>query len=160
MKVLKIILQCLLWSVLLPIILTLLFLVFYFSLSVKKYAPPLHQSQDEIVRIELLDTHTYSEDSLYILQDSEIQDFLVRLESVKFKRYISDPQHHYGILAIKIVYRNGYYDILGMVINSYCTPDRENLATDGWYYVSNQEDLVNLFSQYIDASCLPKRMIH
>lgn len=158
MKILKIFLRCVFGAVLLLVFLFLCFFVFLLVLSSQKYTPPLHQQQNEIVRIELLDTHTYSEESLYVLQDSEIQDFLVQLHSIKFKRYINDPAHHYGVIAVKIVYQNGYYDILGLAINSYRTPDGKNIATDGWYYISNQKDLVNLFSQYIDVSLLPDKM--
>lgn len=155
MKILKILLWCLLGCLLIP----LLLILFLTIMAQKEYAPPLQQSQKEIVQIELLDTHTFERIPLYTLEESEIPGFLLQLDSMVFRRYVNTPQTHDGILAVKITYRNGYCDILGTDSNSYCTPDGDEITHDAFYYLKNEKAFIELFSQYIDPSLLPEEMV-
>ena len=144
---------------LLPVILAIVVILIYIFVANMSYGPPLHQSHEHISKIELLDTHTHDEVLLYTLEDSEIAEFINKLDSVVFHRYVNDPQTHYGAVAVKITYQDGWYDILGMHINRYCTPEGKNTAADGWYYLSNKEDFITIFSQYVDEEKVPTEMI-
>lgn len=158
MKVLKIILLVLLVCMLIPVILAVLLVGFIIFQANLKYGPPLHQPSNQIAKIELLDTHAHDMVLLYELEGSEFDSFVQKLESIKFQRYVNDPQTYYGIVAVKITYQNGWHDILGTHFNKYCTPEGINTASDGWYYCSDNEFFIALFCQYVDPATIPKEM--
>lgn len=107
------------------------------------------------MQIELLDTHTFERITLYTLDGSEIPDFLLQLDSMTFRRYVNDPQTHDGLLAVKITYQNGDYDILGTASNGYYTPEGNEITYHAFYYLENEKMYIDLFSQYVDPSLLP-----
>lgn len=119
------------------------------------YPAPVHQPVENVAKIELLDTHLHDVVVLYTLNESEIPEFWEKLTALEFGRYINDPSTIYGILAVKIYYRDGYVDIIGADINDYNNPSGKSIARDGWYYVKDRNDYVELFAQYVDASLLP-----
>ena len=121
----------------------------------KPYQVRLHQEISNVVGIELLDTSGDNTVVLYVLDQTEFQNFWDKLHTLSFLRYYNDPSTEYGPLSIRIQYSNGYVDIIGCDINGYYSPDGNNEAQDGWYCIENRNDFVVLFAQYIDKADLP-----
>lgn len=120
----------------------------------KAYTACLNQSLEAVSKIELYGTKDDKHILLYTLKESEVDTFLSELEALEFHRYHNDPATDYGALSIKIHYSNGYTDIIGTELNGYYSPTGESVPV-GWYYLSDRNDFITLFSQYIEDSQLP-----
>ena len=121
--------------------------------SKKVYTACTNQPLEEVVSIELLDMHN-NESVLYTMSESEIPSFWEELMTIEFHRCFNDPTTEYGILAIRITYKDGSFDIIGTDINGYYDSEGKGLRT-GWFYVADKNDYIRLFSQYIEQSLLP-----
>lgn len=114
------------------------------------YSVQVHQELDDVVKIELLDTAHGESAVLHTLDPAEYQTFWNDLHTLRFLRYYNDPSTEYGPLSIRILYTNGYIDVIGCDINGYFAPNGENEAHDGWYCVEDREDFAELFAKYMD----------
>lgn len=124
-------------------------LLFASGCSMKSYTAKLNQPQENVLRIELLDTHGNNEVLLYTIADSEINDFWDKMMDLLFGKYFNDPATEYGLLAIRIYYLDGHIDMIGTQINGYYSPSGESLPT-GWYYALDESEFISLFQQYVD----------
>ena len=120
-----------------------------FLLSPEEYPP--HQALSEVVRIELLDTsesflHNDQSDVLRVLDESEYADFWSKLESVEFTPYYSDPSTTYGDWAVRIYYRDGSFDTIGLLGSAYYVSGEGQTQHEAWYYVENEQTFLDLFS--------------
>lgn len=120
----------------------------------KAYSACLNQPMEEVSRIELCNTQNGEAVILYTLKESEVKNFWSELTDLEFRRYHNDPATEYGALAVKIYYANGYVDIIGTEINGYYSPTGRSMPV-GWFYLSDENDFVTLFEQYIKISQSP-----
>ena len=109
----------------------------------------LHQSQSDIVQIDLVYSPFGENEVLYTLGDDEISTFLDKLMALKLHK-ASSPQDIGGTLSIQIIYANTSVEILGTASVGYL-PQNGPMEHDGWYYLM-YDDLYALFSEYIDFS--------
>ena len=128
----------------------------FFSLLIcgcnpKVYSACINHPIEEIASVELLDTQYASEKSLYTLSEDEIPLFIERLLEIEFYKCFSDPPTELGILAIKITYNDGFYDIIGTDINGYYDANGNPMSA-GWFSVADKTDFIALFSYYIDST--------
>lgn len=121
--------------------------------SGKAFKMPLHQSVENILSIELLDTSRRPEAVLKVLNETETEEFLDTFLSMKAGKYVNDPPVKYGILTVKIRYQDGAVDYIGSDMNAYFLSSGEEDGA-GWYYVG-REEMIGLFKQYVDEALLP-----
>jgi len=115
--------------------------------DVIKYKPPLSQSIENIVQINLLDSSGEQFLVRRSLTGEEMTLFIEELMAVQAGRYANDPVTEFGDETIKICYQDGGYDLLGDKVKFYDAAG-ESLNTRGWYYIP-QDDLHRLFSEYL-----------
>ena len=123
-----------------------------FSGCLKKNSGPIHQTLEDVVKIELLAMSDDEETVLYTLSDDEMDDFWEGLLALRFRRYFNDPDTHPGRYAVRISYKNRYVDVIGMSLCVYYDPSGENQSGSKWYYVTDQEAFVQLLYQYIPSN--------
>lgn len=110
----------------------------------------LHQSADAVDKIELLYSPFHEYEVLYTLTDEEISGCMEKVSQLVLQKHTS-PQDVGGSLILRITYSDGSVESLGSWSVSYESGGK--LEHDGWYYVS-QDDLYDLFSQYLEPSQL------
>lgn len=120
----------------------------------KAYSACINHPIDEIASVELLNTQNASETILYTLAEEEISLFMDRLLEIKFYKCFNDPPTKFGILAIRITYNDGFYDIIGTEINGYYDASGNPLSA-GWFSAVDKSDFVTLFSYYCNTEGVP-----
>ena len=137
------------WKVLLPVLVFLSILVFPVICLFRQYPAPLNQPAEEVVRIELIDDRFHNESVVCTVGDAEIEEFMERVNALKFMQYVNDPPTENGYYQIRIHYRDGYYDILGSDINSYCTAEGESArGISGWFCPDDRDAFLALIEAY------------
>lgn len=111
----------------------------------------LHQSEEEIIQIDLVYAPNDQFDILYTLKREEYADFLNELTDLKLQKS-TQPWETYGVLVVQLGYSDGSREILGATAVAYCTDDSEEM--NGWYSLDISE-MYSLFSGYVDLSHLP-----
>ena len=119
------------------------------------YGANVHQPLKNVAKIELLDTHNNDKVLLYTVQQDELPLVWDAVAGFKYGRYRSEPATEYGKLAVRIIYHDGYSDIIGMRSSRYLTPNGTMALSDYGFYLLDESDFVRLFSQYIDPKNLP-----
>ena len=114
--------------------------------GVVKYEPPLSQSIDQIVCVELLDTRDQDFVVLKSFENQELSMFLEDFMQIDARRYANDPATSHGEYAVKVCYQDGGYDLLGNVVDFYSSKG-ERLSTGGWYYIPTA-DMQNIVDKY------------
>ena len=153
----KTFLRCLIAMLIVFLLILMLTVGRFVFLLNEEYGPPLHQPQEEIKEIQLLDTHDYKEIVLYQLCSSEITQFMIHFQRISFYRILNDPPGWYGPIAVKITYSDGGIDIIGTEDNTHYNGDGSYYTT-GYFSVEDEMALFNLFAQYVSADLLPSEM--
>ena len=125
--------------------------------SRNEYSACVNQPFENVFSIELLDTHDNKNEVMYVLTDAEFEGFWSEFMTIKFHRFFNDPPTEYGILAVKITYLDGYYDIIGPDVNWYFNPSGKGAKTKV-YYALNEDDFVYLFLKYVGEAQLPEEL--
>ena len=115
----------------------------------------VHQPKENVVKIELLDTHDNKKRLLYTVQQDELSFVWDAVTGFEYCRAHSEPSTEYGKLAVRIYYHDGYSDIIGMRSNRYLTPTDTMALSDYGFYLLDESDFINLFSRFIDPKLLP-----
>lgn len=110
---------------------------------------PIHQTLEDVQKIEILYTSNGEGTVLYTLSEDELADFWARLSALKFKRYFNDPETQLGHYAVRILYDDGYVDALSVSACFYSNPYGKDLRGSGWYYIADSEAFDNILSQYL-----------
>lgn len=118
----------------------------------KTYGMPVHQSMEEVSKIELLDMSRNGETVVHALDYQQVAPFWAELVQLSVKRYINDPATEYGMYAIKIYYQNGYIDIIGCDICHYVDPHGNCNIGNDWYYIADDDAFISLIHRFIPAS--------
>lgn len=135
----------------------LLLVLFLFAITKCGDIPrpfPLSQSEDQVARIELLQTEIEGDDSLpdFVLlcevPRDRIEEFVLDLQQLDCRRNGFDPATGYGELVIRIVYHNGDADLIGYANNAYVT--EKGIEHDVYYFDS--KEFKELFAQYAGDS--------
>lgn len=111
------------------------------------YTPPISQSPENVVRIDLLDTETGEFRVLHSLTGEQIGPFLEDFLKLNAGKYANDPPTDFGTRTIKICYSDGGYDLLGDMI-VFCSSDGSSLPVNGWYYL-RRDELESLIDSYL-----------
>jgi len=119
----------------------------------KTYPPCINQTLGDVVNVELWGVSENDDFLLYTLGPAEIGEFWDAVNDLEFGRYYNDPPTQYGKLYIKIIYYDGYMDILGTDINA-CYDSNGTSQPVGWFYLINEKDFDVLFSKYVDISVI------
>ena len=127
----------------------LIMIVLVFALN-RGETVTLHQSVEEVVKVDFLRTHNYIEKVIYTLEEDEIPDCMESVLKLPIKKSWS-PDQPGGHYIIQITYTDGSVESLGNWSISYFSGGE--LEHDGWYYVP-KDDLYDLFSRYLDAEGL------
>ena len=108
---------------------------------------PLRQSEENIVKVELIDRRDSSAPNLLAtLSGEQVKCFIEDLNKIKcFKR--AQPQEKTNNLEIRIYYSTGEMDFLGSGTNGYLANGK--FETSGWYYY-HENELAILFDSYSD----------
>lgn len=119
------------------------------------FGAQVHQPKENVVKIELLDTHDNKKRLLYTVQQDELSFVWDAVTGFEYCRAHSEPSTEYGKLAVRIYYHDGYSDIIGMRSNRYLTPTDTMALSDYGFYLLDESDFINLFSRFIDPKLLP-----
>lgn len=130
-------------------ILICLFLLFLTSGCTRKYNMPLHQTLEDVQKIELVDTSDNKDTVLHTLVGNEAALFWRELSELHVGQYFNDPATEFGSYAVRIFYNNGYVDVIGMDICLYIDPNGSYDIGDEWYYIADDDTFVELLSRYI-----------
>ena len=120
------------------------------------YQPQIHQPLENITQIELLDSSI--DDCLvvlYSLSDEEIDPFLEEFIAIPFRANGHPPVTSYGYLSVRLWYKDGHNDVIGIDANWYYSPEGEAVGKYYWYHAENRSDFYDLFSKYVDADLVP-----
>ena len=126
------------------------FLVGSFVLNlfgVLNYAPPMNQSAENVVSVDLVDCSGKGSKVLVTLTGAEMESFLMEFVSLKAKRYANDPPEPYGDIMIALHYADGSIDRIGDEMNDYRDANGKYLPAGGWYWFP-EGTLDNLFEKY------------
>lgn len=118
---------------------------------------PMHQSTENIIKIELLkDIAPISEpiefSVLYEIPEESFGEFIDLFSNMPCRKGFLDCPTEFGVLAIRITYINGDIEMIGHGNNAYFTDDQDYYGT---YYFS-YDDFRELFSHYVDETLLPE----
>lgn len=127
----------------------LIMIVLVFALN-RGETVTLHQSVEEVVKVDFMRTHNYDERMIYTLAEEEIPDCMESVLKLPIKKSWS-PEQPGGHYIIQITYADGSVESLGNWSVSYLSGGE--LEHDGWYYVP-KDDLYALISQYVAAEKL------
>ena len=128
------------------------------------YPPQLHQSPDQVVKVEFVDgrnetelfkIENYNSFVLYTLEPGQTDSFMDGLLTVEFFIPGWEPSRHLGEIAARIYYKDGSSDLVGNNCNYYFDADFEILDI-GVHYPDN-ESFYALFERYVDPVLLPRR---
>lgn len=118
--------------------------------SQKTYSPVLHQSYDNIQKIELIDggydEHGLINTVVYSIYEYEIDDFIEDLMAANCYRHYSPDT--YGYPGIWIYYNNGNIDIISIYGNEYVSAEYEALDKLNCWYYTDEDDICDLFEKY------------
>ena len=126
------------------------FLVGSFFLNlfgILSYAPPMNQSVENVVCVDLVDCSRKGSKVLVSLTDEEMELFLDEFASLKAKRYANDPPEPYGDIMIALHYADGSIDRIGDDMNDYRDANGNELPAGGWYWFP-EGTLDILFQKY------------
>ena len=126
------------------LVLTMLFTT---GCTEKTYPPPTKYTIENVLRIELLDTSSNEEILLKTITEDELKVFWDSFIQIEFRRYLNDPPTQYGAKAVRIVYSDGWEDIIGTDINGRYKDGKSQAV--GWYYLADADAYKNLFANYL-----------
>ena len=111
------------------------------------YEPPMSQTPDNVVQIDLLEYERGEFRTLHSLGGEEISPFMDYFLELDAKRYANDPPTEYGKFVIRLCYADGGYDLLGGMVEFFSSSG-ESINPKGWYYLRSS-DLDELFTRYL-----------
>ena len=126
------------------------FLVGSFLLNlfgVLNYSPPMNQSPENVVCVDLVDCSGKGSKVLVSLTGEEMESFLVEFGNLKAKHYANDPPEPYGDIMIALHYADGCIDRIGDEMNDYRDAEGNYLPAGGWYWFP-EGTLDTLFQKY------------
>ena len=123
-----------------------LILLFIAGCGAKYYSPPTKYAIQKVLRVELLDTSSDDEVLIHTIESEELEAFWTDFMQIKFRRYWNDPATKYGDKAIRVVYLDGWEDIIGIDINGRYNNGKSQRV--GWYYLDDESDFEILFAKY------------
>ena len=119
---------------------------------------PLHQSTENIIKIELLKNNATIEEPnidfsvVCELPEESFAEFMDSLLHMTCYKYFGDMPTEIGTLAIRITYSNGDIEIVGNDNNAYFTSKKQEYGIFHFDYA----EFHDLFAQYVDESLLPE----
>ena len=121
--------------------------------------PPVSQSLENVVSIELLNTqkHNYKDpDSiklLYTLSEYEFEAFWNEYMTIPYFRPFGAPPTSFGIITVRTTYKDGCVDMIGTTVCRFTDVD----GNDSYRYrtTKDREALRSLFAKYVDISLIP-----
>ena len=127
--------------------------------AMKPAPPPVSQSLENVVSIELLNTqkHNYKDpDSiklLYTLSEYEFEAFWNEFMTIHYSCLFNDPPTNFGIITVRITYQDGCVDMIGTTVCRFI--DAEGNDSGMPRTVDDREALRSLFAKYVDISLIP-----
>lgn len=129
----------------------IVFLLMMLPLSGCTETVTLHQSSDNVAKIEFLFSPFYQFQVFHTVPENSVMDCMEDIAQLKIHRNGS-PADVGGTYIIKITYADGSEESLGTWSVSYVSGGVTD--HDGWYCVS-AEDLYDLFSKYMEPAQIP-----
>ena len=116
------------------------------SIGCMKKTFPFHQEVAEITSVEIVEAQSSKEFTVKCsVSSDEIDDFIVKLQKIKFGKSIGDPISIHGN-AIKITYANDDYEIITHFASEYVENDVAYLL----FVYCDEEEFNDLISKYLD----------
>ena len=127
------------------------------------YPVPLSQPLENVVKVDIIDSRKdqgtidtiidFDEFVIYTLTPEQMGLFLEELQTVGFYIPMLEPTRQLGEIAVRIHYKDGYSDVIGLIHNEYI--DGNQKIIDRGVSYPNRDDFLALVSRYVGAELLP-----